>query len=146
MKTREVHKRSCEVARLAGLRGCPQDYRPASGRIIVVPHGRRNLFLYPGTASCQRHDNKIVTTHFDYHSIDHNLLKLDILGHDDPTMIRMLQDITGVTRPPSVWMIRKSCPYLTVWRPWTLVLKISGDGSWFTGCSGIWNRVCYADA
>ena len=38
----------------------------------------------------------IVTTHFDYHSIDHNLLKLDILGHDDPTMIRMLQDLTGV--------------------------------------------------
>ena len=37
-----------------------------------------------------------VTTHFDYHSIDHNLLKLDILGHDDPTMIRMLQDLTGI--------------------------------------------------
>jgi DNA polymerase-3 subunit alpha (Gram-positive type) len=37
-----------------------------------------------------------ITTHFDYHSIDHNLLKLDILGHDDPTMIRMLQDLTGI--------------------------------------------------
>ena len=41
-------------------------------------------------------ETDIVTTHFDYHSIDHNLLKLDILGHDDPTMIRMLQDLTGV--------------------------------------------------
>ena len=39
---------------------------------------------------------EINTTHFDYHSIDHNLLKLDILGHDDPTMIRMLQDLTGI--------------------------------------------------
>src|SRR5699024_8037006 len=36
------------------------------------------------------------TTHFDFHSIDNNLLKLDILGHDDPTMIRMLQDLSGI--------------------------------------------------
>ncbi len=36
------------------------------------------------------------TTHFDFHSIDENLLKLDILGHDDPTVIRMLQDLSGI--------------------------------------------------
>ena len=38
----------------------------------------------------------IITTHFEYHSIDQNLLKLDILGHDDPSMIRRMEDITGI--------------------------------------------------
>ena len=46
-------------------------------------------------------NSNIITTHFDYHSIDRNLLKLDILGHDDPTIIRMLEDLTG-TDPLSV--------------------------------------------
>ena len=41
-------------------------------------------------------DIPIITTHYDYHKIDSNLLKLDILGHDDPTMIRMLEDITDI--------------------------------------------------
>ncbi len=41
-------------------------------------------------------DSEWITTHFEYHSMEENLLKLDMLGHDDPTMIRMLEDLTGV--------------------------------------------------
>ena len=41
-------------------------------------------------------DTDIITTHFEYHSMESNLLKLDMLGHDDPSMIRMMEDLTGV--------------------------------------------------
>ncbi|MCI1581304.1 MAG: DNA polymerase III subunit alpha [Clostridium beijerinckii] len=66
------------------------------GGIIVVPKGREIFEFCPVQHPADDANSDIITTHFDYHSIDQNLLKLDILGHDDPTVIRMLQDITGV--------------------------------------------------
>ncbi|NRY64214.1 DNA polymerase III subunit alpha [Clostridium beijerinckii] len=66
------------------------------GGIIVVPKGREIFEFCPVQHPADDPNSDIITTHFDYHSIDQNLLKLDILGHDDPTVIRMLQDITGV--------------------------------------------------
>ena len=73
---RGIHKRRCEIERIA--EGCTGV--------------RRSTGQHPANDMT----TDIVTTHFDYHKIDHNLLKLDILGHDDPTMIRMLQDLTGI--------------------------------------------------
>ena len=66
------------------------------GGIVVLPHGEDIYSFTPVQHPANDMKSKIITTHFDYHSIDHNLLKLDILGHDDPTMIRMLEDITGI--------------------------------------------------
>ena len=66
------------------------------GGIIVLPLGEEINSFTPVQHPANDMTTDTVTTHFDYHSIDHNLLKLDILGHDDPTMIRMLQDLTGV--------------------------------------------------
>ena len=61
-----------------------------------MPKGREIFEFCPVQHPADDPNSDIITTHFDYHSIDQNLLKLDILGHDDPTVIRMLQDITGV--------------------------------------------------
>lgn len=61
-----------------------------------MPKGREIYEFCPVQHPADDPKSDIVTTHFDYHSIDQNLLKLDILGHDDPTMIRMLQDITNI--------------------------------------------------
>ena len=63
---------------------------------MVLPHGEEIYSFTPVQRPANDMNTKTITTHFDYHSIDHNLLKLDILGHDDPTMIRMLEDLTGV--------------------------------------------------
>ena len=64
------------------------------GGIIVLPFGEDINSFTPVQHPANDMTTDIITTHFDYHSIDANLLKLDILGHDDPTMIRMLEDIT----------------------------------------------------
>ncbi|QOX62562.1 PolC-type DNA polymerase III [Anoxybacterium hadale] len=66
------------------------------GGIIIVPRGHEIFEFCPVQHPANDMTTDIITTHFDYHSIDENLLKLDILGHDVPSMIRQLQDMTGV--------------------------------------------------
>lgn len=88
-------KRVCEINRIvAGGVGVKRSTGQHPGGIIVLPYGEEIHSFTPIQHPANDMTTNIVTTHFDYHSIDHNLLKLDILGHDDPTMIRMLQDLT----------------------------------------------------
>ncbi len=93
----EQTKRNAEINRI--VQGCVGVRRTTGqhpGGIIVLPHGEEIYSFTPVQRPANDMNTKTVTTHFDYHSIDHNLLKLDILGHDDPTMIRMLEDLTGL--------------------------------------------------
>ena len=95
-KERGVTKRRCEMERIA--KGCTGVHRTTGqhpGGIVVLPHGEEIYSFTPIQKPANDMSVDIITTHFEYHAIDHNLLKLDILGHDDPTMIRMLQDLTG---------------------------------------------------
>ena len=87
-------KRSCEINRLSiGCTGVRKSTGQHPGGIVVLPVGEDINSFTPVQHPANDMTTDTVTTHFDYHKIDHNLLKLDILGHDDPTMIRMLQDM-----------------------------------------------------
>ena len=89
-------KRSCEIERLSqGCVGVRRTTGQHPGGIIVLPHGEEIYSFTPVQHPANDTHTSIITTHFDYHSIDHNLLKLDILGHDDPTMIKRLEELTG---------------------------------------------------
>ncbi len=94
---RKINKRECEINRLVG--GCEGVRRTTGqhpGGIVVLPVGENMYSFTPIQHPANDMTSSTITTHFDYHSIDSNLLKLDILGHDDPNMIRMLEDLTDV--------------------------------------------------
>lgn len=95
----EHHKqwRGAELNRLAaGCTGVKRSTGQHPGGIVVVPDYIEVEDITPVQFPADDVNAEWKTTHFDYHAFDANLLKLDILGHDDPTMMRMLQDLTGV--------------------------------------------------
>lgn len=96
-ESKGMYVNNAEVERLKkGVMNVKTTTGQHPGGIIVLPKGHDIHEFTPVQHPAEKTDSEIITTHFDYHSIDENLLKLDILGHDDPTMIRMLQDLTGI--------------------------------------------------
>ena len=95
--TPEISKRKSEIMRIAkGCEGARKTTGQHPGGMIVVPKDKSIYDFCPIQRPANDMSSESKTTHFDYHVMDEQLVKLDILGHDDPTTLRILQDLTGV--------------------------------------------------
>ncbi len=103
LEEKEINKRSAEVERLAlGCTGVKRTTGQHPGGIVVIPDYKEVFDFTPFQFPAEDANSPWRTTHFDYHAIDECVLKLDILGHSDPTQLRMIQDLTktDITKVP----------------------------------------------
>ncbi|MDH7479534.1 MAG: PolC-type DNA polymerase III, partial [Syntrophomonadaceae bacterium] len=97
LEEQQINARTPEINRL--VRGCSGVKRTTGqhpGGLMVVPRGMDVHLFTPLQRPADDASSEVITTHFDYEAISSRLIKLDLLGHDDPTVIRMLQELTGV--------------------------------------------------
>ena len=103
LEEKNINKRSAEIERLAlGCTGVKRTTGQHPGGIVVIPDYMQVFDFTPYQFPAEDPTSPWRTTHFDYHAIDECVLKLDILGHSDPTQLRMIQDLTGtdITKVP----------------------------------------------
>ncbi|MCL2350391.1 MAG: PolC-type DNA polymerase III [Defluviitaleaceae bacterium] len=97
LEAKGVMERPAQINRLAvGCEGIKRTTGQHPGGLMVVPRGRSIYDFTPIQRPANDQKSDVTTTHFDYHSIHENLLKLDLLGHDVPTILKLLHDFTGV--------------------------------------------------
>lgn len=110
---------------VVGCTGIKRTTGQHPGGLIIVPRDRQIYEFCPVQRPADDTSTDIITTHFDYHSIDQNLLKFDMLGHEDPTMIRALEDLTGLNAREIPLDDRDTMSIFTSLK----ALKIDDDGS-----------------
>lgn len=97
LEEKRINAPACEIKRLAsGITGVKRTTGQHPGGLMVVPRDMEIYDFSPVQYPADDKESGVITTHFDYHSISSRLLKLDLLGHDDPTVIKMLEEETGI--------------------------------------------------